>query len=202
MQGAQPSEVFDRWARAVEQERIEIAGWVRDLGILEAWKRVADRRVGKMLLPLPMHGPALSDKMKKDSVDAICRVTWWLVCDGMTEDEEIAAWRENCDAIEEYAAALAEKAAAERWYSLEPQDSARAAGGAGREGRRGAMATRVWIRMMPGPHPASMRIAPSGDQGPRPSETSEAAPSNGWSSTACLAESSPFSCQSNQAVTK
>lgn len=85
---------------------------------MEAWKRVADRRVGKMLLPLPMHGPALSDKMKKDSVDAICRVTWWLVCDGMTEDEEMSAWRENCDAIEEYAAALAEKAAAERWQRV------------------------------------------------------------------------------------
>lgn len=99
----------------MEQERTEVAGWVRDLGILEAWKRVADRRIGGMLLPLPIRGPALSDEMKKDAADSICRLTWWLVCDGMTEDEEIAAWRENGGAVEEYATALAEKATAERW---------------------------------------------------------------------------------------
>ena len=95
-----------------------MAGWVRDLGVLEAWKKVADGKVCAIFSSLPIHGPVLSDKMKKEAVDAIYRLTWWEVSAGMTESEEIAAWCENRDAVEEYAAALAEKATADRWERL------------------------------------------------------------------------------------
>ena len=45
MQKAQSPDIFEVWEKEVEQERAEVAGWRRDLGFLEAWKRVADRRV-------------------------------------------------------------------------------------------------------------------------------------------------------------
>ena len=70
MQKAQSSNV----AKALEEyerRRAEVSGWRRDLGFLEAWKRVADQRVNVMFASLHIRGPTLSDKLKKDAVEAI-----------------------------------------------------------------------------------------------------------------------------------
>ena len=115
VQKAQSSDIFEVWEKEVEQERAEVAGWRRDMGFLEAWKRVADRRVHLIFTTLPIYGPTLSDKLRKNAVDAIYRHTWWVVCEGMAAEERQAAWLANRDAINEYSAALAEKATAERW---------------------------------------------------------------------------------------
>ena len=115
MQRAQSSDVFEFDEKEEERARAEVAGWRRDLGFLEAWKRVADQRVNVMFASLHIRGPTLSDKLKKDAVDAIFRLTWFVVCEGMTKKERQTAWLTNRDAINEYSAALAEKATAERW---------------------------------------------------------------------------------------
>ena len=115
MQKAQSPSIFEVWEKEDEERRAEVAGWRRDLGFLEAWKRVADQRVHLIFFSLPIFGPTLSDKMKKDAVDAIFRLTWFVVCKGMTDEETHAAWRTNRDAINEYSEALAEKATLERW---------------------------------------------------------------------------------------
>ena len=114
MQKAQSSDVFEFDEKEEERARAEVAGWRRDLGFLEAWKRVADQRVNVMFASLHIRGPTLSDKLKKDAVDAICRHTWRAACDGMTDKERQAAWHSNRDAINGYSAALAEKATLER----------------------------------------------------------------------------------------
>ena len=114
MQKARSSDVF-AFDEKEERKKAEVAGWRRDLGFLEAWKRVADQRVHLIFFSVPIFGPTLSDKLKKDAVDAICRHTWWVVCEGMTGEERQAAWRANRDAINEYAGALAEKATLENW---------------------------------------------------------------------------------------
>ena len=114
MQKAQSSKI-DKMLQEEAEGRAEVAGWRRDLGFLEAWKRVADQRVHLIFASLPIFGPALSDELKKDAVDAIFRLTWFVVCEGMTGEERRAAWRANRDAINEYSEALAEKATAERW---------------------------------------------------------------------------------------
>ena len=115
MQKAQSPDIFEVWAKEAERDRAEVAAWRRDLGFLEAWKRVADQRVRMIFTTLPIYGPTLSDKLKKDAVDAIYRHTWWVVCEGMADEERQAAWLANRDAINEYSTALAEKATAERW---------------------------------------------------------------------------------------
>ena len=114
MQKAQSSS-SESWEKIVDKRQAEVAGWVRDLGLLEAWKKVADSKVHLIFASLPIRGPVLSDEMEKDAVDAIYRLTWWEVRAKMTEVEEAEAWRENRDAMEEYAAALAEKTVADRW---------------------------------------------------------------------------------------
>ena len=96
----------------------EVQEWVRDLGFFEAWKKVADQRVHMIFYSLPIFGPTMSDKMKRDAVDAIYRLTLYEIYACMTEDEGIAYWRENHDAMEEYASALAEKTVAERWKRM------------------------------------------------------------------------------------
>ena len=95
--------------------RVEVQNWVRDLGFLEAWKRVADRSAHMIFYSLPIRGPTMSDKMKRDAVDAIYRLTLYDIYAYMTEEEGIAYWRENHDAMEEYASALVEKTVAENW---------------------------------------------------------------------------------------
>ena len=115
MQKAQSPNIFEVWEKEDEKSRAEVAGWRRDLGFLEAWKRVADQRVHLIFFSLPIFGPTLSDELKKDAVDAIFRLTWFVVCEGMTDEEAHAAWRANRDAINEYSAALAEKATLENW---------------------------------------------------------------------------------------
>ena len=114
MQKAQSSKI-DKILKEEAEGRAEVAGWRRDLGFLEAWKRVADQRVHVMFASLPIFGPTLSDELKKDAVDAIFRLTWFVVCEGMTDEERQAAWRTNRDAITEYSEALAEKATVENW---------------------------------------------------------------------------------------
>ena len=114
MQKAQSLKI-DKILQEEAEGRAEVAGWRRDLGFLEAWKRVADQRVHLIFASLPIYGPTLSDELKKDAVDAIFRLTWFVVCEGMTDEEIHAAWRANRDAISEYSAALAEKATVENW---------------------------------------------------------------------------------------
>ena len=115
MQNTQSPDIFDVWKEAVERGKAEVAAWRRDLGFLEAWKRVADQRA-HLIFPLrPIYEPTLSDELKKDAVDAIFRLTWFVVCRGMTDEERRAAWRANRDAITKYSEALAEKVTAEYW---------------------------------------------------------------------------------------
>ena len=114
MQRAQPDDFSEALIKEMEQRQAQVSVWLRDLGFLEAWKKVAERSVHLVFRSLPIFGPTLSDQMKKDAVDALDRLTWWVVCEGMTEDEEVEAWREHRDAINEYSIALIEKAAVER----------------------------------------------------------------------------------------
>ena len=114
MQKAQSSNI-DKILKEEEERRAEMAGWRRDLGFLEAWKRVADQKVHLIFGSRPIGGPPLSDDLKRYAVEEVYRLTWWTVCNGMTDEEIHAAWRANRDAMNEYAAALAEKAAAENW---------------------------------------------------------------------------------------
>ena len=114
MQKAQPDDFSEALIKEMEQRQAQVSVWLRDLGFLEAWKKVADQSVHLVFRSLPIFGPTLSDEMKKDAVDALDRLTWWVVCEGMTEDEEAEAWREHRDAINEYSATLIAKAAVER----------------------------------------------------------------------------------------
>ena len=114
MQKAQYPDI-DKILQEETERRAEMAGWRRDLGFLGAWKKVADQRANLLFFVLPMRGPTLSDELKKDAVDAIFRLTWFVVCEGMTGEERRAAWRANRDAINEYSATLAEKATVENW---------------------------------------------------------------------------------------
>ena len=119
MQRAQSSD-FDGLEERIKQTIAEVRGWVRDLGFLEAWKKVADKRVYLIFNSLPiMSGPTLPDNLKEYAVDELYRVTWFVVCWDMTADEQEKAWRENGDAIKEYSRALVERATAECWkYAL------------------------------------------------------------------------------------
>ena len=114
MQEAPPDDFSEALIKDMEQRQAQVSVWLRDLGFLEAWKKVAERSVHLVFCSLPIFGPTLSDQMKKDAVDALYRHTWWVVCEGLTSEERIAAWREHRDAINEYSATLIEKAAAER----------------------------------------------------------------------------------------
>ena len=114
MQKARPVD-SDDWVEEVYRRRAQVREWVRDLGCLEAWKKVADRSVHMIFCSLPIFGPAMSDELKKNAVDAIYRLTWWQVCEGMTQEERIKARRANRKAMDEYSAEIAEKAVAERW---------------------------------------------------------------------------------------
>ena len=114
MQKAQHPDI-DKILQEEVERRAEVEGWRRDLGFLEAWKKVADQRVHMIFTTLPIFGPTLSDKLKKDAVEDIYRHTWWVVCEGMDDEERQAAWLANRDAINEYSAALAEKATLENW---------------------------------------------------------------------------------------
>ena len=114
MQKAQSSNI-DKILKEEEERRAEMASWRRDLGFLEAWKRVADQKAHLIFTARPIYGPTLSDQLKKSAVDEVYRLTWLVVCNGMTDEERRAAWRANRDAITKYSGALAEKAAAENW---------------------------------------------------------------------------------------
>ena len=127
MQKAQSPDVVDdveeRFRQMIEKKErtiAEVRGWVRDLGFLEAWKKVADKRVQLIFNSLPIiSGPTLPDNLKEHAVEELYRVTWFVVCWDMTADEREKAWRENDDAITEYSRALVERATAERWkYAL------------------------------------------------------------------------------------
>ena len=112
MQKAQSPESLREKA---ERMKAEVLDWMRDLGPLETWKKVADQRVHMIFYSVPAFGPTMSDELKRDAIDAIYRLTLYEIYECMTEDEGIAYWRENHDAMEEYASALAEKTVAERW---------------------------------------------------------------------------------------
>ena len=114
MQKAQYPDI-DKILQEEAERRAEMEGRRRDLGFLEAWKRVADQKAHLIFGPLSIDGPPLSDDLKRYAVDEIFRLTWLVVCEGVTGEERRAAWRANRDAINEYSEALAEKAAAENW---------------------------------------------------------------------------------------
>lgn len=107
-----PSESLEERA---DRMNVQVQDWMHDLGPLETWKKVADRSAHMIFYSLPIRGPTMSDKMKRNAVDAIYRLTLYDIYAHMTEDEGIAYWRENHDAMEEYAAALVEKTVAENW---------------------------------------------------------------------------------------
>lgn len=111
MQRARSSDAEDL-IKFVEQRRAEVLGWVRDLGFLEAWKKVADQGAHRIFGAVHISGPFIPDGQKKTAVDEIYRHTLWEFFDCMTVDEGIEAWCENRAAMQEYASALAEKAAA------------------------------------------------------------------------------------------
>ena len=114
MQKAQSSNI-NKILKEEEERRAEMAGWRRDLGFLEAWKRMADQKVHLIFGSRQIGGPPLSDDLKRYAVEEIFRLTWLVVCEGMTGEERRAAWRTNRDTINEYSEALAAKAAAENW---------------------------------------------------------------------------------------
>ena len=120
MQKAQSSDFFDGFEERLKQRIAEVTGWIRDLGFLEAWKKVADSRVHIIFNSLPIiTGPTLPDNLKEHAVEELYRVTWYEVCWEMTEEEQREAWREHGDAITEYSRALVERATAKRWkYAL------------------------------------------------------------------------------------
>lgn len=118
MQKAQSSDILESLEERTERRRAEVQGWVRDLGFLEAWKKVAQLDVHRIFSSIKMTGPYIPDEYKKYAVEEIYRHTLWKVCDGMTDEEWEATWRENHDAMEEYALVLAEKAAAEYWKHI------------------------------------------------------------------------------------
>ena len=75
---------------------------------------MAERDVHAIFASLPVHGPVIPDEMGGEA-DLVHRLTWWDACDHMGDDEKIEACCANSDAMDGYALALAERAAAERW---------------------------------------------------------------------------------------
>ena len=70
--------------KSVEQRRAEVLGWVRDLGFLEAWKKVADQGAHRIFGAVRISGPFMPDGQKKTAVDEIYRHTLWGFFDCMT----------------------------------------------------------------------------------------------------------------------
>ena len=87
---------------------------MRSAEYFEAWKKVAERDVHAIFATLPVCGPTIPDEMKEEAVDLIHRLTWWDTCEHMSDDEKIEACLANSEAMDRYALALAQKAAAER----------------------------------------------------------------------------------------
>lgn len=100
----------------IERNRRDTVAARAEFGFFEAWKRVADRKA-HLIFSLPLDGPTLTDRQREVAVDNIFRLTWLEACEGMAEEERIAARRENRDAMNRYSLDLAERAAAEQWES-------------------------------------------------------------------------------------
>ena len=81
---------------------------------LEAWKRVADRKARLIFASLPLRGPDVTDELKKDAVEQLHRLAWPEACRGMSDEERIAVWRANQDAMDGYASTLVDKTVAEQ----------------------------------------------------------------------------------------
>jgi len=115
MQKAQPPE-FD-----CTMESIMSTPWearmkkARSSEYFEGWKKVADRKAHLIFASIPIRGPTIPAKLKEEATDLVIRLTWWDTCEYMTDVEKIAACRVKCKEMEEYAWALAKKAAAEEW---------------------------------------------------------------------------------------
>lgn len=89
-----------------------------DKEFLEAWKKVADRKVRLIFGAIRIEGPSIPDGQKKDAIEEIYRHTWWEVCRGMTEEESAGFWGANRDSMDAYASELADKAAATHWRRI------------------------------------------------------------------------------------
>ena len=87
----------------------------RSAEYFEAWKKVAERDIGRVFGLLPIRGPAVLEEMKEDVLDVLHRITWRVPCAYMTDEEKIAACRVNFDAMRKHAWDLAEKKAPEMW---------------------------------------------------------------------------------------
>jgi len=115
MQKAQPPEF------AATMEHILNTPWeahmekARSAEYFEAWKKVADRRAHLIFGSLPLHGPTIPDELKQEAIDLVVRLSWRHACDHMPDEEKIAACRVKLNEMDEYAWALAKKAAAEEW---------------------------------------------------------------------------------------
>ena len=96
-----PWEVSDRKARSDEY--------------FEAWKKAAARKAHMIFASFPLTGPTIPDELRKEASDAVLRITWRHACMYMTDEEKLAACRVKRKEIDEYAWALAQKAAAEQW---------------------------------------------------------------------------------------
>ena len=96
-----PWEVSDRKARSAEY--------------FEAWKKAAERKARMIFASVPLGGPTIPDELSKEASDAVRRVTWRHACRYMADEEKLAACRVKRKEMEEYAWALAQKAAAEQW---------------------------------------------------------------------------------------
>lgn len=101
MQKAQPSELA-----GTEKPRYS--------GYLEIWKKVADRKAHLIFASLPLRSPDMTDELKKAAVEQIHRLTWPEACQGMSDEERVAVWRANQDAMDRHASELVDKVVAEQ----------------------------------------------------------------------------------------
>lgn len=118
MRKAPPFDV-EEFLKTMERERRETITARAEFGFFETWKRVADRKIDTLFSVIFIDGPTIPDDLREAVADHVYRFTWLDATDGMAEEERIAAWIENRDAINKYALELAERAVAERWKRMQ-----------------------------------------------------------------------------------
>lgn len=78
-------------------------------------EKVADRKAHLIFASIPIRGPTIPDELEKEATDMVIRLTWRATCEHMNDVEKIAACRVKRREMEEYAWALAKKAASKEW---------------------------------------------------------------------------------------
>ena len=81
---------------------------------LEIWKKVADRKAHLIFASLPLRSPDMTAELKKAAVEQLHRLAWPEACRGMSDEERVAVWRANQDAVDRHASELVDKAVAEQ----------------------------------------------------------------------------------------